>query len=351
MRPLAIKELYHKCDTKLFDFKTTKELHVTENIVGQKRALDAVDFSTDIKQDGFNLFAMGPNGSGKHSVIKNYLEKKSQDEPTPDDWCYVNNFKDPLKPTAIRFSTGKAAIFKRELDESIDILSRMLPEVFESDEYRNAKNTIAQRYIDLQDALFIDLQTQAEKYQIAIKTSSAKRVTFAPIMNGKILAPEEYQALTGKDKERINANMNQFEDLVSKVLFQVGELGKEMQKEFKDLDKQMSANVVNIVISELRQHFKDIEPIIVYLDDLQEDIIDNVKDFLFKPDEMGGPAFLNAYYKPSLDRYKVNILISHEASKNEAQPSVIFESNPTYQNLIGRIEYNAQMEHCLLILI
>ena len=340
--PLNISELYHPCDTTQFSFSTTEEIKILEQPIGQENALDAIEFAANIDQDGYNLFAMGPSGSGKHSSVMHFLQKKAVNEEPPKDWCYVNNFKDPRKPIAIELPNGHASKFKNSIDELIELLKVLLPSVFEGTTYRDERESINQKYVDQQAEIFTQLENEAKKHDISINTSTKSRITFVPIVDGKILSEEEFKAITGEKKEEINRRINEFETIVRDTLHKVGETKKAMQKEFNEHDKKTTYEAVKSSIDELRQKYADSDKIIQYLDSLQNDVIHHVRDFLVKPEEtMGMPIFLQEYYKPSFTRYKVNLFISCNGGSQSAP--VIFEDNPIHQNLIGRIEHLSQV--------
>jgi lon-related putative ATP-dependent protease len=338
---LTVSQLYHFCDTALFSFTTTEELEILEQPIGQENALDAINFASSIEQDGFNLFAMGPSGSGKHSSVMSFLEQKASSEAPPKDWCYVNNFKDPRKPIAIDLPSGQAFKFKDDIDELIELLKVLLPSVFEGNTYRDEREAINQKYIDQKTSIFNHLEEEAKKHNISLNASSKSRITFTPIVDGKILSEEEFKAISGEKKEEINSRVDAFEIIVRDALHKVGESNRAMQKEFKEHDQKTTYEAVKSSIDELRQKYDYSEKITHYLDDLQRDIIHHVRDFLMKPEETNIPLFLQEYYKPSFTRYKVNLFISHHNGTQTAP--VIFEDNPIHQNLIGRIEHLSQV--------
>ncbi|HEX5624138.1 MAG TPA: ATP-binding protein, partial [Sulfuricurvum sp.] len=338
--PLHFSTLYRACDSHLLKFKTTKELEPLSDSIGQESALAAVDFAANIKQDGYHLYAMGPSGSGKHSVITSFLEKKADTESCSDDWCYVNNFKDYRKPIAIQMPSGTAVQFKEDMAELIELLKTVLPSVFESNEYRNIRESISQKYIGMQSEIFQRLQKDAERLGIAMNTASSNRVTFVPMIDGKILSAEEFKAISGKEKEAITAKLNEFEGIVKEALREVSQQSKNLQREFTALDRKTTADTLKALLEELRTTYKAIPKILSYLDDLQDNVIKNVQDFLVKPDEMEIPPFMREYYTPSFRRYGVNVFIAHNGKK--AAP-VVYEDNPNHNNLIGNVEHISQM--------
>ncbi|PLY15638.1 MAG: ATP-dependent protease, partial [Sulfurimonas sp.] len=337
---LAVSQLYHKCDFSLFSFTTTEELEPLEDPIGQKNALEAIDFAANIKQDGYNLFAMGASGSGKHSTVMSFLQKKAIKEKAPSDWCYVNNFKDPRKPIAIEFPCGQAIKFKDDMYELIELLKEILPAAFEGNAYRNEFEIINQKYIDAESEIFKNLQDEAKKHDISMNASSRNRVTFAPVVDGKVITAAEYNAIEGEEKEKIDQKVNEFEKIVKEGLNKVNELNKAQRKELKSLEKKITQESVESLIDEMRSKYSYSKKIIEYIDALQNDVIRHVQDFLVKPDEMQVMPFMKDLYTQSFSRYRVNLFITHEENATSA---VVYEDNPIHQNLIGKIEHLSQV--------
>ena len=337
---LDISQLYHACDSSLFSFKNTDELEPLKQPIGQEKAFEAVDFATDIKQNGYNVYAMGPSGGGKFSTIMSYLENKAAGERVPNDWCYVNNFKDSRKPIAIELPAGKAAQFKDDINELIELLKEILPTTFESNAYHNAREAIVEKYMNQQNGIFKHLQEEAVKHDVAMDASSISRVTFVPVVNGKKLSAEEFKAIQGEQKDEINRKLTEYEAILKEGLRKVSDLAKAQQKEFRAHDKKTTEDAVSSLIDEVRNKYGSLEKVLEYLDALKQDVIHNVRDFLVKMDEMNVPPFMQEFYTPSFARYEVNLLISHEESSTAP---VIFEDNPTHQNIIGKIEHISQV--------
>lgn len=341
LTPLTTDQLYHFCDPSSFSFSTTAELEVLKQPIGQQTALDAVDFAANIRQNGYNLYAMGPSGSGKHTAILHFLQEKASKETMPKDWCYVNNFKDPRKPIAIEFASGKAREFKDDIYELIELLKVVLPSVFESDSYLNQREMINQRYLDQQSDIFKELQEEAAKHDVSMKVSAPSQVTFAPVIDGKVLSAAEFKQIEGKQKEEITHKLAEFEAIVKEGLHKVGMLSKAQQKEFKELDRKITKDAVQSIIDEVRRKYAEIQKVVDYLDALQNDVIRHVRDFLTKPDDTAAlPPFMQEFYAPSFTRYQVNVFITN--GEEDGAP-VIFEDNPIHQNLIGKIEHVSQV--------
>ncbi len=335
---LSPDQLYHACDPSQLPFKTTAELEPLDRIIGQKRALDAVTFGSEIRQDGYNLYAMGPSGSGKHSVISELLEQKASEEEAPSDWVYVNNFKDSRKPIAIEFPSGEARPFKEEIDELLELLRTVLPTLFESNEYRNERDAINRRFIDAQSAIFTHLQDEAERHEVSMDTTSQTRVTFTPMKDGEALERDAFEKLPESERTAIQKRLSAFEQIVKEGLQEVSRLNKEQQQAFKDFDKKVTTQAVDTVMEDLRRKYSDREKVVDYLLAFEEDVIAHVRDFIVKEGEEGMFPFMQG--APSFKRYGVNVFIGNGV---EGFAPVVYEDNPTHQNLIGRIEHLSQM--------
>jgi len=340
MKPLDATQLYHACDRSLFDFKTTETVEPIEQSVGQERAVEAIDFAATIRQDGYNLYAMGPSGTGRHTAVMTYLSAKAKAAPVPSDWCYVNNFKEPRKPLALELPPGVGMKLRGDMEELIDVLRATLPAVFESDEYRSARELISQEYTKRQNEIFAHLSEEAKADNIAMRNPAGGRITFAPVIDGKILSSEEFQALSESEKKKIQEKLSAFESKVKAALIQVSDLTKSAQQEYRALDHETTSRTVESVIEQIRKTYSDYPKVIAYLEAVRDDIIKNAKDFLTKPEETENLPFA-AYLTPSFERYTVNVIVSREAEEEFAP--LLVENNPTLRNLVGDIEHLSQI--------
>lgn len=340
LNSLDVKELYKKCDSSVFKFKTTDDLELLKQPIGQTSTIEAVKFGSSIKQDGFNLFIMGPSGSGKHSIVTNFLEEKSKKEDNISDWCYVNNFDNYQKPIAVELNAGKAKEFKKDIDELMELIKAILPDSFDSDEYRNDIENINRKYVDKQSEIFLYLQDRAKEYDVSMNATNTTRVTFVPIVDGKVLSPDEFNAIDSDKKKEIQKKMGEYEKIVKDELLKVSQISKEQQKELKEYDNKVAEQAVGSLIDEVKQKYEDNKKIVEYLDKFQKDVIEHKQDFFAKPENMNAIPFMKDYNTPSFEKYEVNLFISHE---DKIDAPVIYEDNPTQHNLIGKIEHSSEM--------
>lgn len=342
MKPLDSEVLYKHFDTSRFTFDNTGSIEPLDEIIGQRRALEAISFSTGIKKEGYNLFAMGPTGSGKHTAIMTHITKKAQDEPKPNDYCYVNNFDDSRKPLILELPSGKGNRFKEDLDELIDDLLNILPSSFESKEYREKKEQLKEQLKTKESDIFEKVRDEARKKQIGFLRST-EGFGFVPIHeNGEIITSEEFEELPEEEKKKIQEKITALQKRLQDILRDITKWKRDTQKEIKKLNKRFADEVVSHLIDDIKKRYKGIDGVNDYLNALQEDVTDNVEEFL-NPGEKGQglfapPAPKDPKDNPAFKRYKVNVLINHT---QEGAP-VIYEDNPTFQNLVGHIEHISQ---------
>ena len=198
MKALRSDELYTRCDLSKPGFETTKDLKELDEIAGQDRALEAIRFGVDIKQDGYNLFVMGPSGMGKCSTTRQYLEQQAAKSNPPDDWCYVNNFESPQKPKLLRFPAGNGKKFRNDIKELIDDLLSVIPSAFESDQYQIRAEEIEENIRELSEKAIKELSGVAESHGVRL-VKTRRGFSFQPIKKGEVVAPKEFDQFSEDD--------------------------------------------------------------------------------------------------------------------------------------------------------
>jgi hypothetical protein len=200
--PVGVEQLYNYCNLDIFDFNTTEELQELDEIIGQSRALKAISFGIGIKKEGYNLYAMGRLGSGRHSVVETFIKGRAKDEEEPFDWCYVNNFEDPRKPIYLKLAASKGLQLKKDMEELIDELQTVIPSVFESEEYRVQKQTIMDQMAQEREQFLMELKERARKEHIAINYT-ASGYALAPMSDeGKYWEKKSSRHLIKRKKKR-----------------------------------------------------------------------------------------------------------------------------------------------------
>lgn len=343
VRSLQPKQLYHRCDPAQFDFKTTAELEELTDIVGQPRAVDAVRFGIGMRREGYNMFAFGPAGAGKHTLVRGFIEKQAAAEQTPSDWCYVNNFDQSHKPRALQLPPGQGVALNRDMEQLVEDLTSVLPAVFESEDYRTRKQVIENELKEHQESAFVELQQRTEARGIAL-LRTPEGFAFGPLRGGKVLGPDDFAKLPEKERLRIEAEVAEFEELLRALLRQFPQWEKDTRRKIKTLNGEAATYAVAHLVDTLRQKYAVMPAVLAYLDAVQQDVIVNVHDFLHTQDH--APAIVDAGQahllanSSAFRRYRVNVLVDRDAMRGAP---VVYEDNPTYANLLGRVEHIAQM--------
>ena len=340
---LAPEELRFSCDTSQFDFTSTAELPALATLVGQDRALKAVNFGVSIPNDGYNIYAMGPPGAGKMYMVTHVLEKHASQMPPPSDWCYVQNFDDVTKPNYLKLPAGQGVVFEKDMEQFIEALRQEIPRLLESEDYDNERNRILQEFQRRRNAEIAQLEQKAQERQFTIQRGPAG-LYVVPLEDGKLMNQEQYAQLSPERRREIERAGEELEGELTKTMRAALTIEKEGRKQLAELEKNVVRSALGGYIDELREKYSDYDAIQRYLTATEQDVIEHVSVFHggSASDDGGQPGaqfFGIAPRQVAFDRYKVNVIVSH-AGTNGAP--VVIEHNPTYHNLIGRVERQAQ---------
>ena len=338
---LKASELYNRCDISQFDFKTTANLESLPEVIGQERAVDAVRFGVGIQRDGYNLYALGPKGIGKYSLVRRYVEEKAESKSPPSDWCYINNFKQPHKPNALELPSGMGHQLSIDMDQLIEDLHVAIPAAFESEEYRTRSQVIEQELSEHKEQAIDEIQKAAEAKNISL-IHTPTGITLAPIRNDKVISIEEFKNLPEKERKQIEEDTELLQERLLKALHQAPQMEKEAREKISVLNREMAAYAVGNLVDALRKKYHDQTAVIEHLNDVEKDVVEHFRDFLRPLGEK--PSFLEAQLtgaeQTSDTRYRVNAMVVHDT---DGGAPVVYEDNPSYLNLIGRVEHRAHL--------
>lgn len=338
--PLSSDELYRCCDTSVFTFETTDDIPELKETIGQDRALRAIDFGLNLDSKGFNIYVLGENGTGKTATIKGILARKAAAEPVPMDWCYVYNFKEPDIPLAISLQPGSAAVFHKDMEELIKILKVEIPKIFESKEYEKQKNKILEEFQKHQKELFGGLEEDAQAKGFSIRKSVSGLMIVPIKKGGEPLTEEEYEALDDVTKGKIDEIGKGLQERLNDVVREVREGEKSVKNSLQKLERDAALSAVGHFMEEMKSKYSEHEKISVYLADVTEDILEHLDDFKVQEEQTPPLPFMRMQKsEPTFTRYTVNVLVNNREAKGAP---CVFESNPTYFNLFGRLEYKVQ---------
>lgn len=337
-KPLEPEKYYRKCAVDSLSFDTTAELEHLDEFIGQARALGAIEFGSGVRHEGYNLFVLGPHGSGKRAMVTQFLEKKALNEPEPWDWCYINNFDKAHKPLALKLPHGLGEKFAAAMEQLVEELRTAIPAAFDADDYRNKAEAIQNEFNRRQEDAFKNMGKQAENQNVAL-LRTPEGFAFAPMSKDAVIPPEEYEKLDEEEKQRIEKVIQLLQEDLQKVVRQIPKWRKENREKIKELNRETTKLAVDHLIEDLRAKYADFADVLRYLDAVSDDVIENAKDFL-KTEEKGNALILSMMERPTFERYQVNVLGNHHDARGAP---IVFEDNPSYSNLVGRVEHVAQL--------
>ncbi|MEN8198630.1 MAG: ATP-binding protein [Thermodesulfobacteriota bacterium] len=329
------------CNPDDLPFETTAEVEELTRYIGQDRALEAMEFGISMDRRGFNLFVVGPEGSGRHSVVQSFINRQAGDEATPGDYCYVYNFDEPRKPLALQLPASQGPVFRREMHELIDTLKTIIPTVFEGDDYRNKKKALNDKLRQKVDTIYEEMIEKGQALSVGV-VRNEQGIVFNPLdKEGKPMDLEAFKKLPEDKQKKFEKNIEELHASLQGTVHLISTLNREAEEERRRLKKDTASLCVSNLIDTLKRKYEsEQEAILHYLDCVEEQLTENVDDFLESSQPKSEGIVTLVASRPSFDQYDVNVLVSRD--ENGGAP-VVYEDLPTYQNMHGRIEHQAQM--------
>jgi lon-related putative ATP-dependent protease len=334
---LASEDLRKICDPNSLGFETTEGMEVgPEKVISQDRAVRAILFGVGMDGLDYNIFVAGPPKTGMTYITRSLIEKIARGKNPPPDWCYVHNYKNPDRPKSLSLPSGRGKELKKELQELIAELKNDIPEVFESEDYSQRKEELLKKFNAERTIILTGLEEKAQAEGFILNISQVGMVIM-PAKDGQPLDEETLRTLNEEDKRRLREKSELLQVEMNQVVRTIRGKEKDLRKMIKDLDRRIALYSVGHLIEELQEKYEDYPQVLRYLKEVKDDIILNIDDFKAKPAPAG--PFPLPSLEPPLTRYEVNVLIDHTETKGAP---VVFEPNPTYPNLFGTIEKQAQ---------
>jgi predicted ATP-dependent protease len=324
--PLPANELYRPCRIERLEFETTAELEAPEATPGQDRALEALEFGTEIADGGFNVFALGSVGTGKYPVVRAFLEQRARHVEPPSSWAYVYNFKNPDRPTLLELPPKAGRALKEDLEALVDEFRTAIPAVFESDEYHNRVQELREAFKNRQQKAIAEVSKEAEEKDVAM-VNTPTGFTLGPYRDGKILDPEEFHKLPEEEQKKWQEAINELEEKLKQTLQQIPKWQKEAREKLQELNEEMLRVAVGQQLRSLEEHWHHLSEVSNYLNAIRDDIISHVNDL-----EREG----STVPEELLNQYRLNLIVDN--ADLDGAP-VIYEDFPTHARLIGRIEH------------
>ncbi len=338
------KDLLTPSNLEDLNFETTNDLSDMKETPGQERAYQAMEFGFNIGQKGFNLYAMGSGGSGKYAAIKEFLNNKASGENVPWEWCYMNNFEQSHRPLYLKFPAGRANEFKEDNKRLLEDLRGAILSAFVSEEYRNKRQEIEEELKKKQQDELSDIRERAKKEGISLVKTPAG-IAFAPIIDGNVLMPEQISKLPEDQRKDIESRISKFQKEFGKTIQQQPKWQREAQNKIKELSREVVRATVSSLFEEMNKKYENLSEVIKHLDALRNDLIEHAEQFHQAKEGAQQPIVIPGIQQQDpteaiFHRYEINVLVDH--SKANGAP-VVYEDDPAFQNLVGRIEHIAKM--------
>lgn len=325
--PLTVEQVYQRCPPEHLDFETTETVEALELPCGQERLLRTLEFGASMPGNGFNLFVLGPAGSGRHELVRRFLERRAAAEPVPPDWGYVFNFAHPERPQALQLAAGEGQTLQADLDRLIDDLHSSIPAAFESEEYQRRLQELKDASEEDQSEGVRKVQDEAEAHGIAL-ISAPNTFSFAPMHDGEMLKPDEYDALSEEERDRIDAKVEELQEKLRQALRQIPRLRKELQEKIQDLNAEMLQWSLGGPIHELKDKWSHRPAVVEHLEAILDDVVRHAE--AFRRGRGHAPP------EGLLERFRINLLVDHAATRGAP---VVYEDLPNHQHLTGLIEH------------
>jgi len=337
---IKAENLRHVCDPGQFDFQDTSELQPLASVIGQERAVQAIDFGLNMKSAGYNIFVTGPVGTGKQTIVGDIVSKHAQKQPRPDDWCLVNNFQDEYRPIAIAVPAGRATEFSKGMSKLVSDLRTALPKIFSDKEFLDRQARLQEKYARTQETLFEELEAKATESNLRINRTKMGYQTLA-LRNNQPITKEDFAALSEPEQAQIKEAIRLFQSVIEETELSTSQVTQQHQSDMEQLMREAALFVIRRRLNVVRKAFEGCPAILSFLDQVQEDMLENIHFFLPTKDENvaageNGHQFSAFNFK----RYIVNVIADRKTLKGAP---VILEPNPTYQNVFGHIEKRAYL--------
>ncbi|KPK31232.1 MAG: hypothetical protein AMK70_12710, partial [Nitrospira bacterium SG8_35_1] len=338
---LSVEQLRHRFAPAQFDFKSTEELPAFEGIIGQERALRAISFGINIKSQGYHLYALGPVGTGKKTIISKYLETHAETKPVPDDWLYVNNFSDNDTPKTLRLPAGKGIEFRDDLDQLVDELKTEVPKAFESSEYQKERQETKDLFNAKSQQLFAKLEEKVKKEGFRL-LQGPDGIGIVAVIEGEALTAEKMEELDDTTLRKIEKGQKELEEEIRKTMRQAQELQKEAKQKMLEIDRKTVAFAIDHFLNELKEKYGEFENVVSFLVEVRAFLLKHVSSFKHlkkmaeaSPEQQQFMAMMQEQ-QVTFDEYRANLFVDNSSTKGAP---VVYEKNPTAANLLGRVEY------------
>jgi len=343
--PIELKpdQLHRRCNPESFKFATTAELPPLGEVIGQPRAVAALEFGLDITSQGFHLFALGQPGSGRTTLIREYLEKRAATQQRPPDLCFVHNFQDGRCPVPLQLPPGRGCELRKDVEALVSELTSAIPKAFEAPEYTERRDAVVADVDAARKTIFEEMEKLVADAGFKLLKGESGMV-LAPAISGVLMPETVFNQLPKEEKEKIGSAREKVQKSIEVKIRAAREAEKSAREQLRDLDTRTAAWAVRHLVDDTKAKYQGLDEVLSFLSRLEQDVVENAETFIKGKDEESTQNPILALMRSNQDnpliRYAVNVLVDHSNTKGAP---VVVETNPTYYNLIGRIEHQAML--------
>ncbi|MHA2056871.1 MAG: Lon protease family protein [Candidatus Thorarchaeota archaeon] len=338
VKELSFNEIRASVDADTLPAMRTERISPLDDVIGQERALKALSFGLGIGEKGFNIYTAGESGTGKTTTVKAYLEESAMSKPPSSDWCYVYNFKEPSEPNAIELPKGSAEGFKKDIGELIENAGKVLPEVFQSEDYASRRDAAIRAAEEVRNKLFSELNQVAEKKGLSLQRSPSG-LLIVPIVEGQPLSDQDVAALSPEEIEKITQAREELSSDLRNAMRSLRDIDNQVRTEIEKLSREAALFAIDHYVSDLKEKYSEVSEVAEYIETVQNDILDNLAMFILDPNVPQNSPEAVAAQERFFKKYEVNVLVDNSLLTGAP---VIVELNPTYLNLFGKTEKEAR---------
>jgi len=339
VKPLPPRDLCRRCDPGRFAFATTAELPEVDGPLGQERAAEALRFGLDIRREGYNVFALGPPGVGKQTLVSRAVAEHAAAEKVPPDWVYLASFENRSRPKAVQLPPGRGVAFRADMQKLLEELRAAIPAVFEGEEYRTRLQVLEKQLEEKREKAMRAVQEHAQARSIAV-IRTPMGLALAPVKEGEVVDPDQFRKLPEEEQARIQKEIAALQEELQAVIRALPQLEREHREKVREMNREVALYAAGHLIDEVRKGYAGLPAVIAHLDAVQKDVVENVHDFIgsAEPEDAAGQIRKLLAEAPALHRYGVNVIVDNAATKGAP---IVLEDLPTHANLVGRIEYHS----------
>jgi len=340
VQPLDITQYRNAYEPEKVQCASTEEMQPMEEIIGQERALRALRFGLEIHESGFNVYTAGAQGTGRMTAVRSFLDELAKAKPRASDWVYVHNFGDQYEPNAIALPAGKGVLFREDMERFVEETRRALPRAFESEEYAKRRDETLKSLQERRTDLIARINQRAQEQGFVIQMSPIGLLTI-PVINGRPVPDEEFINLPEGVRTEVQRRRDALNTELRSTLRQVQEIERRGAEVIKNLNHDIALYAIGNLVTDLKEKYADVPEVPEYIDAVQNDILENLQAFLGTDEQQPGvpPQFQAFIRELPFRKYDVNVIVDNANAKGAP---VIVEQNPTFQNLLGKIEREVQ---------